>query len=274
MSAAMSLLEALNLQRLADHWRIVVVSALVWQGIYLATRTRSASFVNAIVVCALAVPMFYDPALYQDKLWGYSKYGGDVNAVVLGTPIFFKVYRQTIVSSGYFLWDIYISLQLGDIGFIIHGVAACTVFLLCYKPFVMYYGAVFIMWELSTPFLNVHWMCDKLGMTGGTLQLVNGVLLLIVFFGSRLVFGMYKSFEFLSEFPLPSRKDLSEWCFSPSALMRARYEEIPVYMIVLYLAMNTVLNTLNVYWFWKMIDSVRRRFSAGGDAPGKAKKSE
>ncbi|KAJ3123157.1 hypothetical protein HK100_011701 [Physocladia obscura] len=94
--------------------------------------------------------MLRDPILSTDKLWGYSKFGGDVNAIVLG----------------YFAWDIFMALQMGDVGFIVHGVSAFMVYLLCFKPFIMYYGAVFILYELSTPFLNIHWVCDKTGLSG------------------------------------------------------------------------------------------------------------
>ena len=34
---------------------------------------------------------------------------------------------------------------------------------------------------------------DKLGMTGSTAQLVNGIMLLTSFFGCRLIYGTYSS---------------------------------------------------------------------------------
>ncbi|KAJ3025640.1 UNVERIFIED_CONTAM: hypothetical protein HDU68_006924 [Siphonaria sp. JEL0065] len=102
---------------------------------------RVTSFVNAVTVCTMAVPMFYDPILYNDKLFGYTQYAGDVIAIILG----------------YFIWDTYVSIQSGDFWFIVHGISAFVVFFLGYKPFLFYYGAVFVMYELSTPFLNIHW---------------------------------------------------------------------------------------------------------------------
>ena len=50
-----------------------------------------------------------------------------------------------------------------------------------------YYGCVFLLYELSTPFLNIHWFCDKLNLTGSKIQLYNGFLLLGTFFLCRLV---------------------------------------------------------------------------------------
>ncbi|KAI9326718.1 TLC domain-containing protein [Obelidium mucronatum] len=173
---------------------------------------RVTSFTNAVTVCSLAVPMFYDPVLYNDKLFGYTHYAGDVIAIIL------------------------------DFWFIVHGISAFTVFFLGYKPFLFYYGAVFVMYELSTPFLNIHWMCDKLGLTGSTLQLVNGIVLLFVFFGARIVFGLYASFDLFYE--LYSKADI-----------------IPVERAVVLFVLNSILNALNLFWFYKMIDSVRRRFA-------------
>ena len=37
-----------------------------------------------------------------------------------------------------------------------------------------YYGPVFILYELSSPFLNFHWFFDKLGMTGALCSRVSG----------------------------------------------------------------------------------------------------
>lgn len=56
-----------------------------------------------------------------------------------------------------------------------------------------------MLYELSTPFLNVHWFCDKLGMTGSKLQLYNGIALLVTFFGCRIVWGTYQSIMIYSD---------------------------------------------------------------------------
>ncbi|EIE80770.1 hypothetical protein RO3G_05475 [Rhizopus delemar RA 99-880] len=51
------------------------------------------------------------------------------------------------------------------------------------------------MYELSTIFLNFHWFMDKIGWTGSRIQLVNGVFLLLTFFGARILFGTFMSFK-------------------------------------------------------------------------------
>lgn len=55
-------------------------------------------------------------------------------------------------------------------------------------------------------------------------------------------------------------------------------DKVPVWLAVVYLGSNIVLNTLNFYWFGKMIETVRSRFrdpnkAAGGGVGGGGKAS-
>ncbi|KAG0246201.1 hypothetical protein BGX31_003915 [Mortierella sp. GBA43] len=120
----------------------------------------------------------------------------------------------------------------------------------------MYYGSVFLMFELSTPFLNIHWFMDKLGMTGSIYQLINGVILLTVFLFARIIFGLYMSHHTYQNVMLV-------------------IDRVPLHLIVIYSAANVVLNTLNLYWFYKMIESLARRFKPGkGKSKGAPKEAE
>ena len=103
-----------------------------------------------------------------------------------------------------------------------------------------------MLYELSTPFLNIHWMLDKLGMTGSTVQLYNGIALITTFFGSRLVWGFYQTW-------LLSRDMYSAWQTGP----------VPQLLFSTYLLANTTLTCLNFYWFGKMVDALRKRFQPG-----------
>ena len=160
------------------------------------------------------------------------------------------------------------------------------------RPFCNYYGPVFILYELSTPFLNIHWFCDKLNMTGGKLQWYNGMLLLAVFFSCRLIWGTYQSLRVYQDvwhmmhLNLQSGPVLREIRESPhssifvprdgqlclgqascivaqSEVMKfteTQSQAIPFWLAMVYLTCNLTLNTLNFYWFGKMIETVRRRF--------------
>lgn len=106
----------------------------------------------------------------------------------------------------------------------------------------MYYGGRFLLFELSTPFLNFHWFMDKLSLTGSKLQLVNGIILLNVFFFARIAYGWYTSIDFYF-------------------LTLANIHRFPFVLFAFYAVSNTILNGLNVFWFYKMIASATRRFS-------------
>jgi hypothetical protein len=129
---------------------------------------------------------------------------------------------------------------------------------------VNFYSTTFILYELSSPFLNFHWFFDKLNMTGSRAQLINGLLLLATFFCCRLVWGTYQSVRVYQDIwaalhhqPSPSSPLRAS---DPEIMHFATVEHVPVYLALLYLGSNLVLNTLNFYWFRKMIDTVRKRF--------------
>jgi hypothetical protein len=154
---------------------------------------------------------------------------------------------------------------------------------------------VFILYELSTPFLNIHWFCDKLNMTGGSLQWYNGLLLLGTFFCSRLCWGTYQSWrvfqdvwQVLHQYPSSSLGNAAvrdvhttpaasifvprdgQLCMGRESCLVAQSEvmkfahantpAIPMWLGIVYLVSNIILHTLNFYWFGRMIETVRKRF--------------
>ncbi|RVX73773.1 hypothetical protein B0A52_02663 [Exophiala mesophila] len=205
-------------------------------------------------------------------------------------------------ATGYFVWDIVVSTRYVRIfgpGIWAHAVTALAVFSLGFTPFVNYYGPVFILYELSSPFLNIHWFCDKLNMTGSNLQWYNGMLLLGMFFCCRLLWGTYQSLRVYQDVWQTLHLDTSapvyrevhgsakmsifaprngelclgdtECLLNQSEVMKfagGHTQAVPVWMAAVYLTCNLVLNSLNFYWFGKMIETVRKRFDgkpAGAD---------
>ena len=156
-----------------------------------------------------------------------------------------------------------------------------------------FYSCPFILYELSSPFLNFHWFFDKLGLTGSRRQLYNGLLLLFTFFSCRLVWGTYQSIRVYQDVwravnHTPAAAGIHFDVMnatSPAAMdaaagksampihddiMRFAGEEyVPLWLGITYLFSNLVLNTLNFYWFGKMIEAIRKRF-----APQKDKRKE
>lgn len=149
------------------------------------------------------------------------------------------------------------------------------------RPFVNFYAPTFILYELSSPFLNIHWFCDKLNLTGTKIQLYNGILLLFTFFSCRLCWGSYQSMRVFSDVYkvlTANRLTLSDPEFgklnnngtlvTPPELFEPQSEImqfagdrlVPVWLAGCYLLSNLVLNGLNWYWFGKMIETIRKRF--------------
>jgi len=162
---------------------------------------------------------------------------------------------------------------------------------------VNYYGPIFLLYELSTPFLNIHWFCDKLKLTGSNYQLVNGVCLITTFFCSRIVWGMYNSTLVFHDIytawqqdsiissedsPTGIKHGLGQNVTAPQPgsayatgeIMRfsTGARSVPLWLAGAYLASNATLTLLNVHWFSRMIDTLRKRFEPAEKQ--KAKKEE
>ncbi|KAF2099545.1 TLC domain-containing protein, partial [Rhizodiscina lignyota] len=188
---------------------------------------------------------------------------------------------------GYFLWDLMITtwnVSIFGVGMWAHAFSALTVFSLGFRPFLYYYCPTFLLYELSSPFLNIHWFLDKLDMTGSLPQFINGFALLGTFAGCRLIWGTYSSIWVFTDVYRAWRQGMITpelWArdagMNPEmeAILRSQTglgnkadevmiyaagRDVPTWLALSYLASNITLNTLNWYWFAKMIATVRKRF--------------
>ncbi|KAK5108543.1 hypothetical protein LTR62_008200 [Meristemomyces frigidus] len=235
------------------------------------------SFVQSCIICSLSlyIILFDEDRKswrgadrWQERVWGYSGATGLCQSFALG----------------YFTWDLIMCTWRVDIfgwGMLAHAVSAVSVFALGYRPFCYFWAPVFLLYELSSPFLNIHWFCDKVGLTGSTTQAVNGALLTGSFFGCRIVWGMYNSYNTFHDLYTAYAAGHSHapaWASDKNmrtavsgdlgiyydagrqerAFMGQQY--LPPWLPIIYLASNLVLNALNVWWFFKMIQTIRKRF--------------
>ncbi|KAI0012879.1 TLC domain-containing protein [Xylariaceae sp. FL0662B] len=225
------------------------------------------SLVQSTAINALALwVMFADDERrnmdWQERVWGYTGAAAMVQAL----------------AAGYFLWDLIVTafhVNIFGLGMLAHAVSALLVYAFGFRPFVNYYSCNFILWELSSPFLNIHWFFDKLGMTGSRAQLYNGLMLIFTFFSCRLVWGTYQSFlvardlwTSLHSKPMVFATILPE--DADNATFPSQYAHtmqfvsdsthVPYWLAAVYVGSNLTLNSLNFYWFFKMIDAVRKRF--------------
>lgn len=134
-----------------------------------------------------------------------------------------------------------------------------------------FYGPTFILYELSSPFLNIHWFLDKLRLTGSRVQWYNGIMLLASFFSCRLLWGTYQSIRVYQDVwaglhydstnpPYNASLEDPEKFSSEGVMRFFSGDKVPTWLAAVYLGSNIVLNTLNFYWFGKMIETVRSRF--------------
>ncbi|KAH6402574.1 hypothetical protein HBI60_060020 [Parastagonospora nodorum] len=287
---AQKLADRLSLQTLPLHFHEVIVAYSIYHATnkyispilsraffprtYNALNARTklnwdvhvVSFVQSVVICTLALwVMWADTERTEmdttERVHGYTGASGLIQAF----------------AGGYFLWDLVITVQnvrIFGVGMLFHAISALCVFSLGFRPFVNFYAPTFILYELSSPFLNIHWFCDKLNMTGSTLQFLNGIVLLLTFFSCRLVWGTYNSIRVFADVwraytagPLDLSTDRQAALKTAhisgtgdSVLYFAHGQTVPLWLAGAYLASNLCLNGLNWFWFAKMIETLRKRF--------------
>lgn len=120
-------------------------------------------------------------------------------------------------------------------------------------------------------------------MTGSRPQWYNGLFLLSSFFCCRLLWGTYQSIRVSQDVWAALHYDSltrsSKAVFEPEAgsaeIMRfAGDYSMPAWLAVVYLSSNVVLNTLNFYWFGKMIETIKKRFAESKDKKGGRKRED
>lgn len=103
-------------------------------------------------------------------------------------------------------------------------------------------------------------------MTGSRPQWYNGLVLLSSFFFCRLVWGSYQSIRVYADVWSALHIDnpgvsTHQWALNDPTMRYAQGNTVPSWLGFVYLGSNIVLNTLNFYWFGKMIETIRKRFS-------------
>eukprot|EP01116_Phalansterium_solitarium_P023070 TRINITY_DN7891_c0_g1_i1.p1 TRINITY_DN7891_c0_g1~~TRINITY_DN7891_c0_g1_i1.p1 ORF type:complete len:259 (+),score=23.35 TRINITY_DN7891_c0_g1_i1:63-839(+) len=201
---------------------------------------RVVSTIHAITVVVLSIPVLSEPQLIEDEVSRALAYSS-------------KAAFLYSLSAGYFLFDIFITiLHKQGTGFVVHGVVCFFVYVFALAPFLMYYGAVFLLFEASTPFLNNHWFIDRVrsklpGRAGmcDQFQRFNGLALLLLFFSVRVCYGLYQSIRF-------------------AVSVYYAFDRSPLLLVLFYSISNIVLNSLNLFWFKKLLVSAVQKFGRKG----------
>lgn len=202
------------------------------------------STVQCIISVALLIPAWNNPGFQNRKedpfgsLLGYTPYAGFVSALTIG----------------YFMWDLIVCLaylHMFGIGFLIHAFAALYVFVVAVaRPFCLMWMPAFLLFELSTPFVNINWFASRLpaGAVSDRIILINGLLLLFTFFTVRILWGFY--------------------AIGLVAIDIYRIgDAIHIFFPITVLLLNFSLDCLNVFWFSKMIAIAKKKLGGSNTRP-------
>ena len=118
----------------------------------LELMIKTVALIHAIVSSAGAIVAFLDPrdtTITFERAYTYE-------------PFYYNV---VAISSGYFIYDFVMALYKRDIPFMIHGSLSYAIFGHSVAPFLNHTGAVFLMYEVSTIFLNIRSLMLSVGAT-------------------------------------------------------------------------------------------------------------
>ncbi|XBW35245.1 hypothetical protein QEN19_000809 [Hanseniaspora menglaensis] len=150
------------------------------------------------------------------------------------------------ITIGYFLWDLYVCIRwysLFQFEFLMHAICSLFVFISSLAPYYQNYVSKFLLFELSSPFVNLNWLFSTLIKEFEcdipmVLNALNGIALIIVFFLVRIVWGW--SCIIIMGYNIVSKKVFLDPKF-PAFIMFATF------------LINMALNTLNCIWLSKMV---------------------
>ncbi|CAB4252085.1 similar to Saccharomyces cerevisiae YPR114W Putative protein of unknown function [Maudiozyma barnettii] len=155
-----------------------------------------------------------------------------------------------IFAIGYFIWDALISAAYSTLPFVMHGVVSTAMYAIGIKPYLQYYAPVFLIFELSNPFLNIRWFALKYlpseNQICSRFQLFNNLIFLVTFFLGRIAWGWYQIGCLCYDF------------YMVSADPRYLYWDS-----LIIVAGNLVLDVLNAYWFKTMVGVAIKAIKGG-----------
>lgn len=248
------------------HWHEIVLSTAIYFGIQAASPAVSTrlfgktytgldaktklnfdihvvSMVQCVISIAVIMPGWCHPFIANRvndpylSIFGYTPYSGFVSGITIG----------------YFIWDLVVCLlhhKLFGLGFLLHAFAALFVFGVSLKPFCLPWIPSFLLFELSTPFVNINWFASKLpaGTISDRVVAINGLLLLVTFFLVRILWGFYAVVILSIDF-------------------YQVLDHVHIFFPLAILTLNGSLDMLNLYWFSKMLAIAKKKLSGAKAQP-------
>jgi len=157
------------------------------------------------------------------------------------------------VAAGYFLWDTFICIKHGwGFGYIMHGVLCAGCYVIVMHPFVHYHATLFLLFELSTPFLHARGLLIDLKHTKTKLFPAVNYIFAFVFFCVRICWGLPFSWRTITK-PL--------WNAVVAGTPASEHGVPNWAAAYVWVGMNG-LNALNCFWFYQMVRSVTKKRGA------------
>lgn len=199
---------------------------------------RVVGIVQSTISVLFCIPMFFHPLFWSDPVRGSYPFAQLVASFTVG----------------YFIWDLFFCCigyySIFGIEFLFHAFGALFVFGTTFIPFCQPYLCAFLIFELSTPFVQLHWMFTRSpkDMWSSKTITINGIFLIVAFFFSRIIWGVYATI----------------WSVFLCWPQRSHY---PVWLLPVVYILNAGFQFLNFMWFSKMIKMALR--TAKGDKKDK-----
>jgi hypothetical protein len=205
---------------------------------------KTVALVHAVVSSAGAIVAFLDP---RPAAISYA------DAYTL-EPFYAGV---CVISSGYFLYDFAMAIMERDIAFFLHGSLSYAIFGHSSYPFLNQVGALFLIYEISTVFLNIRFLMITTGATKH--RMFN--IIQWMFFGSfmlvRMGWGSYYSLLHMQPF-------LYNLLTHQNGVPHSHIA------VVIFSISNASLQALNIMWSGMMVKTIKRQL-AGAKPADKAK---
>lgn len=224
----------------------VAASALLWITLYFASRALlpfSATYrkwdkTRRYKARGLVPSTVFLAGIVPASIWVLAS-----DAQLRDVPVVGATARSLLLSAvatGYFIYDSAVVLyHVKDDGaaFLVHGVLCLGTFGLAtmYRVYQLY-APTFLLFEMTTFFVNARWLLLELGLKDSRLYLYNGLAMLFAWFVVRIVWGYWSSFSF--------------WIDTVHAYRAAM---LPVPIVLWYALANVCLNAMNTVWFIKIL---------------------
>lgn len=195
---------------------------------------RVVGIVQAILAVCFCIPMFLHPMFTENPIRGTYPFAGFVGSFTVG----------------YFVWDLIyccvFNFDLYGFEFLFHAFGALIVFGTTFLPFCQPFLCAFLIYELSTPFVQLHWMFTRSpkGMWSDKLITINGLFLIVAFLFVRIIWGVYATIKSIF-------------------LCWPQREYYPIWVLPTVYVLNLGFQFLNFMWFSKMIKIATRSITGG-----------